>query len=259
MQSLELDRFGGWTGRQFEATGFFRVEKDDRWWIVTPEGNAFLSFGINHLQPDFWQQDFNYEAWKSLLGIDDMHGEEFAPALQAWFLQTCHQYRFNTVGVHADLSVANHGQPTLPYVKPIEFVNIPHYSNDVTDSSFVDVFSDEFVAHCDQMARDHAAPASDDPFLLAYALTDCPLFTEEDCRERPDTIGGAPRKSRIGWPRRLRNMNADAPGKHAYVNTMRDIYREEISDFNSTYGTEFDGGRTLIFPMETKRATTSSS
>ena len=47
----QLDRFGGWKGKKFEATGFFRTEKDDRWWLVTPDGNAFLSFGINHLYP----------------------------------------------------------------------------------------------------------------------------------------------------------------------------------------------------------------
>jgi len=40
-----FDRFGGWMGKRFAATGFFRVEKDDRWWLVSPEGNAFLSFG----------------------------------------------------------------------------------------------------------------------------------------------------------------------------------------------------------------------
>jgi len=28
----------------FEATGYFRMEKDERWWMVTPDGNAFLSF-----------------------------------------------------------------------------------------------------------------------------------------------------------------------------------------------------------------------
>ena len=48
MKRPELDRFGGWTGKRFKATGFFRLEKDERWWLVTPEGNAFLSFGINH-------------------------------------------------------------------------------------------------------------------------------------------------------------------------------------------------------------------
>jgi len=55
----ELDRFGGWTGKKFKASGFFRAEKDERWWLVTPEGNAFLSFGINHLHTDLFRQDYN--------------------------------------------------------------------------------------------------------------------------------------------------------------------------------------------------------
>ena len=29
--SNERDRFGGWKGRTFKATGYFRVEKDERW------------------------------------------------------------------------------------------------------------------------------------------------------------------------------------------------------------------------------------
>ncbi len=73
MKTRELDRFGGWVGKKFEATGFFRVEKDERWWLVTPEGNAFLSFGINHLHPEFWRQDYNREAWKKRLGLDDLN------------------------------------------------------------------------------------------------------------------------------------------------------------------------------------------
>lgn len=54
---------------RFESTGFFRLEKADRWWLVTPEGDAFLSFGVNHIQPDrttapynkaFWAKEFGY-------------------------------------------------------------------------------------------------------------------------------------------------------------------------------------------------------
>ncbi len=70
-------------------------------------------------------------------------------------------------------------------------------------------------------------------------MTDCPLFTEEDCRERTDTIGGAIRKSRIGWPRRLRNLGRDAAGKIAYVETMRKLYEGQIGRFNTTYATSF--------------------
>jgi len=234
------DRFGGWTGKKFEATGFFRVEKDQRWWIVTPEGNAFLSFGINHLYPDLFQQEYNREAWRKRLGLENMNWSQFAPALRQWFLRTCRQWGFNTVGVHNLLSIMNKPQPAVPYMLPIRFVDIPHWKPQIPDSAFQDVFSDDFARHCDQMAKRLASPARDDPFVLGYAMTDCPLLTEEDCRERPDVIGGARRKSRIGWPRRLRNMGGHAPGKAAYVRTMRDLYRGEIRDFNATYGTTFD-------------------
>lgn len=41
------DRFGGWKVGTHTATGFFRVEKiDGRWWMITPDGNLFLSKGI---------------------------------------------------------------------------------------------------------------------------------------------------------------------------------------------------------------------
>ncbi len=236
----DFDRFGGWTGKRFKATGFFRVEKDERWWLVTPEGNAFLSFGINHLHPHLWKQDYNREAWKKRLGLDDLNSHKFAPALQKWFLQTCRQYGFNTVGVHTELSIVNTPQPSMPYMLPIQFVDIPHWKGEIPDSNFVDVFADAFAAHCERMAKEFAAPARDDSLLLGYAMTDCPLLTEEDCRERPDVIGGAQRNARIGWPRRLRNLAANAPGKRAYVRTMRDIYRGRIGDFNATYRTPFD-------------------
>ncbi|MBW2173386.1 MAG: hypothetical protein JRF64_01830 [Deltaproteobacteria bacterium] len=234
-----LDRFGGWTGRRFKSTGYFRLEKDDRWWLVTPEGNAFLSFGINHLYPDLWKQAYNSAAWKRRLGLEELSGPAFFAALRSWFLDTCQQYGFNTVGVHTSLPVVNTPRPALPYMQPIHFVDIPHWKAEIPDSNFPDVFSSEFEQHCNRLAQKIVTPVRDDPYLLGYAMTDCPLFTEEDCRERPDVIGGARRKARVGWPRRLRNLPADAPGKQAYVRTMRDLYRGQISDFNATYETQF--------------------
>lgn len=196
--------------------------------------------GINHLQAEFWNQDYSRKAWEQRLGLDDLNSSGFTPALRTWFLQTCQEFRFNTAGVHTDLPVINTPQPSMPYMQPIHFVDIPHWRPEIPDSNFWDVYSDEFAAHCDQMAAAIAAPARDDPFLLGYSMTDCPLFTEEDCRERPDVIGGAVRKARIGFQRRLRNLPADAAGKQAYVRTMHEIYHGKIGTFNATYGTRFD-------------------
>lgn len=50
-QEVELDQYGGWITDSVdvgEKTGFFRTEKvDGRWWLVTPEGNPYISAGIN--------------------------------------------------------------------------------------------------------------------------------------------------------------------------------------------------------------------
>jgi hypothetical protein len=43
-----FSRYGGWKAKQFKATGFFRTENDGRrWWLVDPEGYAFLSVGVD--------------------------------------------------------------------------------------------------------------------------------------------------------------------------------------------------------------------
>ena len=128
----------------------------------------------------------------------------------------------------------------MAYMQPIRFIDIPHWKPEIPDSNFRDVFSPEFEQHCDALAKKIALPIKDDPYLLGYSMTDCTLFTEEDLRERPDVIGGKRRESRIGFPRRLRNLGANAPGKKAYVQTMRDLYRDSIVDFNATYETQFD-------------------
>jgi hypothetical protein len=254
--SGRLDRFGGWRGKKFEATGFFRVEKDTRWWLVTPDGHAFLSFGINHLNPELFKQAYNREAWQKRLAVDDLNDySKFSPALRSWFLQACRDYGFNTVGVHNALTIVNRPKPAVPYMQPIKFVDIPHWKTPIPDENFHDVFSPDFSTRCDRMAGEIAAPIKDDPFLIGYTMTDCPLFTEEDCRERPDVIGGARRESRIGWPRRLRNFGPEAPGKQAYVRTMQTIYLDRIADFNRTYGTRFDSFDALAAALNWRPAT----
>ena len=240
-QAVELDQHGGWKGKSFKATGFFRVEKDERWWLVTPEGNAFLSFGINHFTPYLFKQKHNRDAWQKKLGIDDIDDwSQFTPALRNWFHTTCKDYGFNTAGVHTYVPMITNPKPEIAYMQSIKFVDIPHWKTDIPDENFLDVFADEFATHCDKLAKEFAAPLKDDPYLLGYSMTDCPLFTEEDLRERPDVIGGARRGSRIGWPRRLRNLGANAPGKQAYVRTVQKLYRDSIEDFNTTYGTSFE-------------------
>jgi hypothetical protein len=218
MAPEEYDKYGGWTGKKFKATGFFRVEKDNRWWLVTPEGNAFLSFGINHFHLNFFLQDYQREQLKKVFGVNDMNNrEELWPAMRKWFLQTRKDFGY-----------------------------IPHWKNPLPDENFKDIFSQGFADECDRMAEEIAGAKKDDPYLLAYSMTDCALFTEEDLRERTDTIGLERREAaRIGWPRSLRNLGGDSAGKRAYVKTMHKLYSGDISLFNETYSTKFNSFKEL--------------
>lgn len=48
----ELDIYGGWKTNRSAATGFFRVEKkDNRWWIIDPEGYPFIHKGVAVFRP----------------------------------------------------------------------------------------------------------------------------------------------------------------------------------------------------------------
>lgn len=40
-------RYGGWLDKKFDATGFFHIRHDGRrWWLVDPDGYAFISNGV---------------------------------------------------------------------------------------------------------------------------------------------------------------------------------------------------------------------
>lgn len=240
----ELDRFGGWKDKRFKATGFFRTEHDgQRWWLVTPEGNAFLSFGINHFQSYIFRQPHNKAAWRRRLGVDNLNDKsKFNPAYRDWALEVCRDYGINTLAMGTDLHILNRPAPAIPYIQRIGFLEIYHSNRNVVDEDFLDVFSHEFATRCDRLAKSIAAPHKEDPQLLGYCMIDCPTFTEEDCAEKRELTfwSSPPQPERVGFPRRLRNLGAQAPGKQAYVRTMREVYHDDIKNFNATYDTSFD-------------------
>jgi hypothetical protein len=222
---------------RFEPSGFFRVEKKDRWWFVTPDGRAFLSLSLNHAEPQALAQDYNRAHWLKQFGAEGTNDDAFRKGFAARVEADLEAFGFNSLGCHTPLEFwrpARH-----PYIQPFKVVAIDHYRTPV-EADFPDVFSPAFEQSCEAMAkRLKLAELSRDPLLIGYAFTDCPILTEVDAAARDVVIMGAPRAATPTWPRVLRNLPASAPGKRAWVQFVQHRYGH-IEAFNETYNRTFN-------------------
>ena len=224
------DRFGGWKGKTFAPTGFFRTEHDgQRWWLVTPEGNAFISFGVNHYHAGWWAQDYNRAHWVKQFGATRPWDQAWNDGFRNAALADLRRLGLNTLGIHTNAPMLTEppGQALFPYVARYEPLVLSHYRKP-SPETYADVFSSEYEAICAAAARKMAEPYAKDPMILGYCMADVPAMTDNDAQWHKSTT----------WPRRLRNLGANAPGKRAYVDTMR-ARHSDIAAFNAVYATEF--------------------
>lgn len=230
-----LDRFGGLDSIRFDPSGFFRLEKADRWWFVTPDGAAFLSFGLNHTAPEYLLQEYNIDFWRSEFGFQDQSEPAFRKGFLDKVTKDLAAFGMNTIGTHAPKRFF--GNLSVPYVQSLFFVRTSYWMFPKADD-FPDVFSVEFERYCESVARRVVLPRKDDPFLLGYTFTDCPLLTDFDANAHGQVPMGRAQPDMPTWPRTLRNMGPEAPGKKVFVSLARERYAG-IQEFNGTYNTEF--------------------
>jgi len=238
-----LDRFGGARGLRFRAAGAFRLERasfgegPERWWLVTPAGHAFLGFGVNHVAPALLQRVENLSFWLGVFELPpDAPPEAWLPHVRKKVRADLDAFGFNHLGQHSPAEHFERG--FAPYVQTMRFVDICHWQTP-SAADFRDVFARDFERHCRQVARQIAGPRRDDPYLIGYAFTDCPILTEAEAAARGVQVYGAPRGATPTWPRVLRNLGPQAPGKQAYVALMRERYAGDVDAFDAVYGTPF--------------------
>jgi hypothetical protein len=241
--SAALDRYGGLKALRFEATGFFRLERRDRWWFVTPEGHAWLGFGLNHVAPAWLNQPYCAALWLRRFGAQRFDDDAWRAGLRTLVRENMAACGFNHLGVHNHrATVRGLGHPEIPAV---EFVRNPHYRA-VTDADMHDVFAPEFAAHCAAVAEKEIAPRAADPWVVGWAFTDCPIFTDAEAAARPVVTHGSARPLTPTYPRFLRNLPGTAPGKRAWLETIRARYAGDLGAFNGCYGVSFASWDALL-------------
>ena len=235
--SQDRDRYGGWKGKQFKASGFFRTEHDGkRWWLVTPEGNAFISFGVNHYHAGWWAEDHNRAYWNEKFGAEKPFDQDWNEGFRNEALSDLKRLGINTLGIHTDAPMLTEppGQASFPYVAEYTPLKLSHYLNP-TPETYTDIFSKDYADICEKTAKEMVAPYANDPMILGFCMSDCPLFTDGEAKWFKGTT----------FPRQIRNLGSESPGKQSYVDLMAKHYKR-IADFNKVYLTDFNSWEDLL-------------
>lgn len=107
------NRFGGWTERKLADAGSFRTmrEPSGRWWLVDPEGCAYLSIGMNAVRPN-----------DTALGHDRMR--EIFNNKRQWAQSTAElliDNGYNTLGAWSYWRSINQTTRPMPYTLQMNF------------------------------------------------------------------------------------------------------------------------------------------
>jgi len=219
--------------------GFISLENDSGvWWFKSPDGKPFLSIGVNHVEPFYWQSPNNkafvLETYGPALFSPDGNIRDGSPAADKWAQHVAATFKtwgFNTLGVHNPLSKSLRSEVPAYYVvelgQPCNWGW--NFQRAILVSAFkkkpLDVFDEAFTSAVQAQAAELVKPRANDPQVLGYAYTDGPPWTIEDDPASADFQKlTAAEKIIHPWCLALMSLPAEAKGKLAWLAMMKERY-----------------------------------
>ena len=197
----EWSIYGGWKQLQFKAKGFFYTHHDGkRWWLVDPEGYAFISAGIDCIRTSepgvlegqeelfSWLPPQNdslfaqaYSSSRNLKMVDFLrsnmmrvYGNEWKQKWEEISAGLLKQWRVNTVANWSDNDMARNQK--VPYV-----LNMSGFPTTPVKlyRDFPDVYDPAYNVAAQRYAE-QLRPIKDDPYLIGYFLQNEPHWAFGD-------------------------------------------------------------------------------
>jgi hypothetical protein len=192
-----FSKYGGWKEKRFKSSGFFRTWHDGRrWWLVDPEGYAFLSVGVDCMRSTSsgpvtgiedlfeWLPAKNDKRYsESVSGNETVTIVDFYKAnlirvfgsdwKNRWSKMTADMLKnlnINTVGNWSEINFAKENK--IAYVLPLS--RFPGTETQLY-RDFPDVFSEEYKRKSEEFAR-QLNDYKDDPYLIGYFLRNEPQW-----------------------------------------------------------------------------------
>lgn len=222
---VNYNNYGGFRGLRAQATGFFHIERIyGKFWLVDPEGNLFISKGVNHV--NFWSD------YAPSLGYSpyNRHVSEKYGSVDRWAEETVARLRtwgFNTIGAWSSEETFNKGMPyTIILNMALEA------GADWQTGKIVDYFSKKFEEIVEEIASKVCSPRRDDRYLIGY-FTDNELRWTADWRSSNELFDD------------YMLLPPEAEGKKVLINFLRERYGE-ISSLNEAWGEDFSSFDELL-------------
>ena len=160
-EGRERDAYGGIGPPVSEGNGCFQVAAQDGvWWLVTPEGNRFLSKGVNHVTYNGDRApDLGFSPYQR--AVQEKYGSE-----SAWAEAVCKRLKylgFNTLGTWSSPSTHDQG---MPYTVVLNLAG--EAGANWQHGTVGDFFSPDFESRIREACRKKCGPRKDDPWLIGY-------------------------------------------------------------------------------------------
>lgn len=251
----DWSRFGGWKDKRFHATGFFRTQHDGkRWWLVDPDGYAFLSTGvdcirygsggpINGIEDLFeWLPSKDDSVFYEASNVfNDRKNMDFYVAnmirvngknwKDKWNLVTSglmKKFRFNSVGNWSDIEFAKKNM--IPYMLPLR--GFPE-TKTLLYRDFPDVFADEYRINSEKFAK-QLIGYKNDPYMVGYFL-----------RNEPNWAFGY---HNLAYE--MFGTNQQSKTKDEFIKWISEKYKNDINELNKSWKLELksiDDLRSMTF------------
>jgi len=222
----QTDAYGGFLDVKGEKTGFFHAEQiNNRWMLVTPDGNGFFGIGMAHPVTGSTQSavTFTYggdqEAWfkgsiqrMRDLGFNCVWSGPYCPErLQANFVDKA-------------LARKVFREADFPYVFPLPLIK--HAVELEPGEERPDVFDEPYIQFVHELAAEFVPELKDDPWVMGYYF------------------GFGSWEREIFWINET-IARKDSPGRTRLMGILEERYEGDIKKFNGIYGTNYGSFKDL--------------
>ena len=170
------------------SRGFFQVERHgSHWFFTSPGGEPLFSIGMNHIDSATLRSQSSGDVWRQRFGNSEQR------FIQEGVRRDLLDWGFNCVGWNQEVVVRGsfiteggvlhrHSRSwtpeeyrwlDMPYCHLLPFIESHQWE---LESRLPDIRSAEFAEWCDYVARNDCARMADDPNLIGYFYTDCPIW-----------------------------------------------------------------------------------